>query len=360
MQLCIPLRCKAKGRFLSARSSLRGEPLYRLRSYAERDATLSHPRIQVVAGVLRDRAGRVLITDRPVGKPMAGWWEFPGGKLESGEPAFDALERELHEELGIRVRYAYRLLRFTHRYPDKEVELDVWRVTAWDGRPNPNEGQRLEWVLPEELNDRQLLPADEPIVAALMLPPVMLVTPDPETEPAFLDKLRRSLLAGVDLVQLRAPGMEATLFDNLALAVLALCRDHGARVILNTSPEQARVLHADGLHLSHRSARRLRPDDWDGSLRLGISCHSVAELQTALEYSPDYLCIGPVQTSATHPGMAPLGWEAFAGLASSSPVPVYAIGGLCLRNLETARAHGGYGIAAIRALWGIDQLSESH
>lgn len=290
---------------------------------------------------------------------MAGWWEFPGGKLESGEPPFAALERELHEELGIRVRSAYRLLRSTHSYPDKEVELDVWRVTAWDGRPKSHEGQRLEWVLPKELNDRQLLPADEPIVAALKLPPVMLVTPDPETEPAFLDKLRRSLRAGVDLVQLRAPGLEAARFDNLALAVLALCRDYGAQVILNTSPEQARMLHADGLHLSQHRVRRLRSEYWDGSLRLGVSCHTVAELEAALEYSPDYLCIGPVQASATHPGTTPIGWEAFAGLAAMSSAPVYAIGGLGLNDLVAARANGGYGIAAIRSLWDIDQLSLS-
>lgn len=317
----------------------------------------SVPRIRVVAAVLRDRSGRVLVADRPAGKPMAGWWEFPGGKLEAQEAPEAALRRELQEELGVQVRSAYRLLRFSHRYPDKEVELDVWRVTAWEGEPKPHEGQRLEWVLPEELKDWQLLPADEPIVAALKLPLLMLVTPDPGQEPAFLEKLRRSLRAGVDLVQLRAPGMEAERFDNLALTVLELCRSHGARVILNTTPAQARMLHADGLHLSQHAARLLRPGDWDGSLRLGISCHSEAELRTALEYSPDYLCLGPVQASATHLGRAPLGWAAFAELAALSPVPVYAIGGLAPKDLETARAQGAHGIAAIRSLWGVDQLS---
>ena len=309
--------------------------------------------------MLRDRSGRVLIAERPAGKPMAGFWEFPGGKLEAGEPAFDALKRELHEELGIRVRHAYRLLRFSHLYPEREVELDVWRVTAWDGVAKPQEGQHLEWVPPEELRDWQLLPADEPIVAALKLPLLMLVTPDPDHERGFLEKLQRSLKAGVDLVQLRAPGMEAERFDNLALAVLELCRGQGARVILNTSPEQARMLHADGLHLSHVRSRRLRPGDWDGSLRLGISCHSAAELRAALEYAPDYLCIGPVLASATHPGVTPLGWEAFAALAAESPVPVYAIGGLGPKDLQTARSHGAHGIAAIRSLWDIPQLSGS-
>jgi 8-oxo-dGTP diphosphatase len=316
----------------------------------------SLPRIQVVAAVLRDRQGRVLIAERPAGKPLAGFWEFPGGKLEPAEPAFDALKRELHEELGIRVRHAYRMLRFSHHYPEREVELDVWRVTAWEDEPASQEGQRLEWVLPEELRDWQLLSADEPIVAALKLPPLMLVTPDPDRESAFLEKLQRSLKAGIDLVQLRAPGMEIERFDNLALAVFELCREHGARLILNTSPEQARMLHADGLHLSQQRSRRLDPKIWDGSLRLGISCHSAAEVHSALEYAPDYLCLGPVQESATHPGVAPLGWEAFAALAAMSPVPVYAIGGLKPGDLEVARHHGAHGIAAIRSLWDIEKL----
>lgn len=311
----------------------------------------------MVAAVLRDREGRVLIAERPAGKPLAGFWEFPGGKLEPGEPAFDALQRELHEELGIRVRHAYRLQRFAHRYPEREVELDVWRVTAWEGTPASQEGQHLEWVSPEAMQDWQLLPADEPIVAALKLPPLMLVTPDPDREPRFLEKLQRSLRAGVDLVQLRAPGMEAARYDNLALSVLSLCRDHGAQAILNTTPEQARMLHADGLHLSQRQSRLLDPEVWDGSLRLGISCHSAKELHAALEYSPDYVCIGPVQASASHPDTAPLGWQAFAELAAASSVPVYAIGGLKPKDLQTAQGHGAHGIAAIRGLWDLDHLS---
>ncbi|MGH7870239.1 MAG: thiamine phosphate synthase, partial [Candidatus Dormibacteraceae bacterium] len=153
--------------------------------------------------------------------------------------------------------------------------------------------------------------------------------------------------------------MEAERFDNLALAVLEMCREHGARVILNTSIEQARMLHADGLHLSQQRSRRLRSEDWDGSLRLGISCHAAQELRAALEYTPDYVCLGPVQESATHPGVAPLGWQTFAALAATSPVPVYAIGGLKPGDLETARHHGAHGIAAIRSLWDLDQLSES-
>lgn len=317
----------------------------------------SLPEIHVVVAVLRDRRG-VLIAERPAGKPMAGYWEFPGGKLEAGEVARDALRRELKEELGIDVRRAHRLLRLSHDYPERRVHLDVWRVIQYAGEPQAHEGQEFAWVAPEELKDWNLLPADVPIMKALTLPPLMLVTPDPDDETGFLEGLQRSLRAGVDLVQLRAPSLEPERFDVLALSLLSLCRDHGARVILNTSMEMARKLHADGIHLSQRRLRGLQPDALDGSLLTGISCHSAEEIHEALSYAPDYLCLGPVQKSASHPGAEPLGWGRFAELAALSPVPVYAIGGMGYADLEKARAHGGHGIAAIRSLWGIDQLSD--
>lgn len=318
----------------------------------------SLPEIHVVAAVLRDREGRVLIAERPAGKPMAGYWEFPGGKLEAGEPAQQALKRELSEELGITVHHAHRLLRLTHDYPERRVHLDVWRVTHHAGELESREGQELAWVAPEALKDWNLLPADEPIVKALTLPPLMLVTPEPDDESAFLERLQQSLGAGIDLVQLRAHGLEPERFDVLALAVLSLCHDHGARVILNTSMEMARKMHGDGVHLSQRRLRSLQPEVLDGSLLTGVSCHSAEEILKALEYAPDYLCVGPVQESASHPGAKPLGWERFAALVALSPIPVYAIGGMGYGDLEMARAHGGHGIAAIRSLWGIDQLSE--
>lgn len=319
----------------------------------------SMPRIQVVAAVLRDGAGRVLIAERPADKPLAGFWEFPGGKLEPGEPASDALKRELREELGIWVRHAYRVLRFSHRYPEREVELDVWRVTAWKGVAASQEGQCLEWVLPEELQHWQLLPADRPIVTALKLPALMLVTPPPGDEAAFLHGLQRSLDAGIDWVQFRAPAMDPIAYAALASKVVQACRSAGARVSLHgpLALALAHELRADGVHLG-QAHQHLRPSERMG-LQLGISCHSAEEVREALASRPDYITLGPVQATASHPGAKPMGWEKFQELAAACAVPVYGIGGLAVRDLQTARDSGAHGIAAIRSLWDLDHLSES-
>ena len=125
------------------------------------------PEIAVAAGILRDRAGRALIAQRPEGKHQAGWWEFPGGKLCETETPLEALTRELWEELGIEVHAAEPLLTYRHDYPERVVELHVWCVLAFTGEPIGVEGQALRWSRIDELLETGLLPADRPIVEAL-------------------------------------------------------------------------------------------------------------------------------------------------------------------------------------------------
>jgi 8-oxo-dGTP diphosphatase len=123
--------------------------------------------IEVVAGALFDGAGRVLIAQRPAGKALAGRWEFPGGKLHDGESPYEALVRELREELGVEVLAAARLMRYPHEYPARVVWLDMWTVSSWRGEPRGLDGQALKWVDPARLREEDILEADQPIVMAL-------------------------------------------------------------------------------------------------------------------------------------------------------------------------------------------------
>ena len=127
------------------------------------------PRLRVVAAALFDAAGRVLIAQRPEGKHMAGWWEFPGGKVAAGETDGEALVRELREELGVEVRPDHEVMRLSHDYPDRTVELVLWRAQLLDGAPRGLDGQALKWVACQSLGNERLLPADEPFIAALQL-----------------------------------------------------------------------------------------------------------------------------------------------------------------------------------------------
>jgi 8-oxo-dGTP diphosphatase len=123
--------------------------------------------VRVVAAVLRDERGRVLIAQRPAGKHMAGYWEFPGGKIAPGESSEQALRRELAEELGVELQRCHPLLQLRHDYADCVVELEVFAVDDYAGQPAGLEAQALKWVAAAELFGQALLPADRPIVEAL-------------------------------------------------------------------------------------------------------------------------------------------------------------------------------------------------
>ncbi len=123
--------------------------------------------VDVVVGLISDGAGRWLVNCRPAGKPLAGSWEFPGGKCQPGETPLVALKRELAEELGIEVLEAKPLLKLEHDYPDKRVRLDVWQVLRYRGRVTARESQPLRWVTAEDCRGLPLLEADGPIVERL-------------------------------------------------------------------------------------------------------------------------------------------------------------------------------------------------
>jgi 8-oxo-dGTP diphosphatase len=129
--------------------------------------TIERQPVDVIVGIVRDPADRILIGQRPDGKHMAGSWEFPGGKLEQGEPPVEGLRRELEEEVGIRVEMAEPLIEQRYSYPERDVRLDVWWVLSYSGQVHPRESQALRWVSAGELSTVALLPADAPIVTAI-------------------------------------------------------------------------------------------------------------------------------------------------------------------------------------------------
>jgi 8-oxo-dGTP diphosphatase len=119
--------------------------------------------IRVAVGILRQQ-NRILVAERPSGKPYAGYWEFPGGKIEENELSLDALKRELHEELGITVSDAEHWFDHIHHYPDKTVLLEMWMISSFSGEMHSKENQQLRWVTFEEMQALRLLEGNWPIM----------------------------------------------------------------------------------------------------------------------------------------------------------------------------------------------------
>lgn len=306
-------------------------------------------RLHVVAGILRDARGRVLLAQRPAGKELAGLWEFPGGKVEPGESARDALIRELHEELGIRACIGRRRI----AVPLGPIVLDVHEIDAYEGRPKAHEHQQLAWIEPERINPRWVPAADRPVIASLCLPGRYLITPIPAAGevPAFLASLESALAGGIRLVQLRLPGWSRTETAHLARQVRDLCHAHDVRALLNADFELAAVLGMDGVHLPFRIARTLHQRPMPDNCLVGVSCHDAGELEHAAVIAADFATLSPVNPTATHSGATALGWERASHLLDGAMLPVYALGGIDTTDFDEAQGRGFQGIAGIRTFW---------
>lgn len=312
--------------------------------------------VQVAVAILIRPNGEYLLASRPNGKGWAGWWEFPGGKIESGETPENALIRESQEELGItptqiqpwiKRRYDYPA---THDAEAKTVLLHFFFVHAWQGELQAREGQQFAWQHPRTLNVSPVLPANAPIMQALSLPPVYAISNVKEMgEEAFLQALATQLDQGLQLLQIRESQLNDTTLAQLSAQVLKQCAPYDCRCLLNGSPEQAQQLGFQGVHLN--SQRLMALTQKPENLLVGASCHEAGQLEKVQTLQLDFALLSPVLPTLSHPEATGLGWEKFAEMLNGLEMPVYALGGMRLDHLAQAQACGARGIAMQRAIW---------
>jgi 8-oxo-dGTP diphosphatase len=306
--------------------------------------------LRVAVAVLTRRDGKVLLAQRLPGTPYPGYWEFPGGKLEPGESAAQALARELREELGIDVMRAVPWMTQCYVYPHAHVELNFFRVLDWQGKPHGRDGQALAWQTPGAFDVAPLLPANTGVLRALTLPAVYGISMAEDLgKTTFLARVRVAIDKGLSLIQLREKSFAADELAALAGQLLALTRPRGARVVLNGDADSARRLGCDGVHWS--AARLAAAETRPGDMLCAASCHDAMELAHAAQLGVDFAVLGPVKPTPSHPDAKPLGWERFAELVRATPIPVYALGGLEYADLDVAIAQGAHGVALRRAAW---------
>lgn len=309
-----------------------------------------HKIIHVAAAVLIRPDGTFLLAQRPSDKAYAGYWEFPGGKIEAGETALQALYRELDEELGIAVTRAYPWLNRVFTYPHATVHLHFFRVFEWHGEAYGREGQRLSWQAPDAVHVTPLLPANLPILRALSLPTRYAISNAAELGTAeFLLHLERALQNGLRLVQVREQHLSPENYLAFTQTVVTLAHRFNATVLVNGDAELAKAAAADGVHYTGKQLLECvaRPDfAW-----CSASCHTVQELHHAGALGFDFALLSPVLPTLSHPGAAHLGWGKFADMIAQTTLPVYALGGLVAEDLATAQQHGAHGIALLRQAW---------
>lgn len=308
--------------------------------------------IHVVAAVITDARGRILLNRRTGQSDMAGLWEFPGGKREPGETSAQALMRELHEELGIEAEVGEWIMDVPQVYPDKDLILEVRHVRSWKGTPRGREGQAITWVAPDKLCRYSMPPADIPVVAALREPDRYLITPEPAPDEAacalWQERLQEAVGGGLQRIQLRLGSGH----PQARALIETVVRAHRGPVqwLLSRDIELAATLGV-GVHLSSEQVLQLGERPLPAGQLVAASCHDLPQLQAAQRLGCDFAVLGPVKATGSHPGAIPMGWDAFAALRAQVALPIYALGGMAADDITVARQHGAQGIAAISGLW---------
>lgn len=315
--------------------------------------------VDVAVGILQRKneggQSEFLLASRPAGKPWPGWWEFPGGKIEANEKPEHALSRELNEELGIKPTTTQQWITRQFDYPAtddspaKTVNLHFYFVDAWEGELTPHEGQQFSWQRAENITVLPVLPANVPILKALALPPIYMITNLAEMgEDVFYATLKNQLARGLRMIQVREKQLSKEQLIKFSAKVIALAKPYGAKVLISGDIALARELGADGVHLPSQVllALKTKPE----GILAAASCHNPIELRHAEYLDLDFVVLSPVKSTMSHPEAEPLGWQKFAELAENVSLPIYALGGMSLSDLPIALNYGARGIAFQRSI----------
>lgn len=305
--------------------------------------------INIAIAIIQNNNGEVLVAQRPKNKDFSGYWEFPGGKIESGETAEQAIIREVYEELGIQARPSRKLISFSHLYPNKRLQFEVWLCAHMMGKIEAKEGQGfVRWVSQSEIEPDKFPPANKTMINALTLPEQFLITESVNSAQAIIKQLKQAFNRGGTLIQVRQkqPVDEFSSVFNW----LTDNKPHNARVFLNSDSldyVDGILDIIDGVHLTSKALFENNIDALNvkyAGLMFSGSCHNAEEIDQASQLGLDFITLSPVLIDK---GNEQLGWYGFFELLDLAPMPAYALGGVTEKALLRVLSRGAQGIAGI-------------
>lgn len=308
------------------------------------------PRIDVAVAVVFNHRGQVLWGCRPEGKPYAGYWEFPGGKVETDETVWQALVRELREELDITATQGGPWFRVEHDYEHARVRLHFYRVWEFEGEPRSLENQQFTWASLSSFDLSPILPATAPLLPKLTQPTVMALSNYEAGFSACAARLESALRATEVpvYVQFREKNLHGELLLQAYKHCSTLCQETGHVMLVNSDTWlNLRGCMDELFHPLHLTEAHLLAGQFADLACAGASVHGADALEAAFSRGLNYAVLGSVKQTASHPGSKGMGWDHFSGIAQAARLPVFAIGGLGQADLLDAQVHGAHGVAML-------------
>ena len=302
--------------------------------------------IHVAVGVIVNEEDQVLIALRPSDKDQGGLWEFTGGKKEETETIESALEREFAEELNIKLKSYFPLLKIKHNYEEISVLLDVWMITDYIGIPKGLEGQRVEWRSLKSLECIDFPAANKRIIRTIKLPKFLPITPNIADLTSVKKIFKTYSKQGIKLVQFQQTQLKANEYLSWFIEAQIFAKEYDIELLFDGDIENFDVSKADGFHANSRRLMQMSNRPIASDKTFGASCHNLIELKKAMGLNADYVSLSPVLQTSKY-GDFYLGWPTFKKLAYEADIPVYALGGVGPEDLKTARFHGSYGVSGI-------------
>lgn len=311
--------------------------------------------VHVAVAVIKNTDGHYLIAKRRQCSHQGGLWEFPGGKVEENESAFQALQREIFEEVAISIHKAIPLIRIPYHYSDKSVLLDVWLVEDFTGEAFAKEEQEICWVEQNDFSSYDFPLANKSIISAISLPDKYMISGKFNDGEELFNYVQAALERGIQLIQFRVLDLDEKKYFNYAKKIYFLCQKKNAKLLLNTSIEKYIKHQAEkfshGLHLTSHEIKLFSATDFNTDLLFSTSIHNQDELTLAQQKGVDFCILSPVNKTASHPDTQPLGWKKFRRLTENATIPIYALGGMVAADLVLAKENGAQGISAIGEFW---------
>ena len=306
--------------------------------------------VNVSVAVLINANDQVLLGQRPPPKSWEGWWEFPGGKIEKGETSSDALYREIYEEIGVKITQFKRWVTRKYSYNGNDITLHFFRVYKWEGKVTSKENQKLVWTYLKNPSVSPILPANLFIQKSFDLPKYYAITNLSETSrQVFFNQLQNKISNGLKMIQVREKNISIDDFKIFSKEVIRICKPKNVKVIINSDVNLAYEIKADGVHLTSKDLISIKK--LPKNLIVSASCHNQEEIDIAEKLNINFLVLSAVRKTLSHPNIKPIGWDKFEKIANRVNTPIYALGGLGVKDYRIALENGAVGIASQRLIW---------